>query len=679
MYQDTGGEANGVAVPRHPRGLSPTGRLAAGVLLTLCMILLAPARPAAAHALLLASDPPNGATLATSPRVARMWFSEEIAANFRSVRLVDSTGRPIAGVSLAAHSGNPRLLVAELPPLPPGAYGLVWQALSAGDGHPTSGVVVFAVGQAAAGSVVAAGNAADSTAGNAADDAGGISAGVSAGPGRSASGVLAVLIRWLHLCLLAGLIGAVVVALMVQRGAGSDHTDPEQAPVWRARRRLLGFAAGCAALGVAVGVIDLIEQARRVAPTLPPGSETALPAVVGRLLTASRWGELWIAREAALLALAAVVLGLRAGTARRRRDLPVAAGLLVLTLAWLEALGSHAAALDSGRTAAVVAIAAHTLAACLWLGGVAALAVIAWPPGSGGIAIVRAILGRFTILAALSVGLVAATGLYSAGRQLDSAGSLVSTAYGRTLLVKTALLLVLLGLGLTNSDLLRQRMAARGAIGKLPSRRLLALEAGACVVLLLAVGVLAETPPRTTAQPVRPAGRTVSGLVADLVVTVTVTPDRPGVNGFTVLVSSSRRPPPAPIEDVTLNLTADGVTSPVPAQQLEPGRYFGTTAVDAPGPVRLTVVVQRHGTFISIPVDWSVPPTARPASGAGPFVPVVNGLAAVILGLLLSAGGWWLVRRRQQSRQQSRRQSRQDPDRVDAPDAQPDRVAQGSP
>src|SRR5262245_56954292 len=110
VYQNTGGEANGVAVPRHPRGLSPTGRLAAGVLLTLCMILLAPARPAAAHALLLASDPPNGATLATSPRVARMWFSEEIAANFRSVRLVDSTGKPIAGVSLAARSGNPRLL-----------------------------------------------------------------------------------------------------------------------------------------------------------------------------------------------------------------------------------------------------------------------------------------------------------------------------------------------------------------------------------------------------------------------------------------------------------------------------------------------------------------------------------------------------------------------------------------
>jgi copper transport protein len=641
VYQDTGGAASGMAVPRHPRGLTPTGRLAAGVLLTLVMIVLAPARPAAAHALLLASDPPNGATLATSPRVARLWFSEEIATKFRSVRLVDSTGRPIAGVSVATGTGNPRLVVAELPPLPPGAYGLVWQALSADDGHPTSGVIVFAVGRAATGSVVAA------------------EAGQSA-----AGGGIAAVVRWLYLCLVAGLIGAVAVAWLVRRGTAETDREPA-----RARRRLLGFAAGCAALAVTIGVLDLIEQAIRVAPTLSTRPGAPLP-VVGRLLTASRWGELWVAREAVLLALAAVVVGLRQG--RRRRALPVIAGLLILAVAGLEAMDSHAAALDSGRTAAVVAIAAHTLAACLWLGGVAALAVIAWPPGSGGTAVVRANLGRFTILAALSVGLVAATGLYSAGRQLDSAGSLVSTGYGRTLLVKTALLFVLLGLGLANSGLLRLRFrGARGAAGKLPSRRLLALEAGAGVVLLLAVGVLTETPPpRATAAPVRPTGRTVSGLAADLVVTVTVSPDRPGVNGFTVLVSSSRRPPPAPIEDVALNLTAGGVTSPVPAQQLEPGRYFGTTAVDAPGPARLTVVVQRHGQFLTVPVDWSVPDAAPGAAGGGPFVPVVNTLAAGILGVLLSAGGWWLLRRR--------RQHRQDPDRVETPDAQPDRVAQRS-
>lgn len=629
VYQDTGGEANGLAVPRHPRGLSPTGRLAAGVLLTLCMIVLAPARPASAHALLLASDPPNGATLATSPRIARLWFSEEIAANFRSVRLVDSTGNPVAGVSVANGTGNPRLLVAQLPPLPPGAYGLVWQALSAADGHPTSGVVVFAVGRVAAGAVVAA------------------------GPAQSGTGGLDVLLRWLHVCLLAGLIGAIAVAWLLRSG-------PESGPVPGARRRLLGVAAVCAALGATVGVLELVEQSRRVAPTLSAGPDAspldASPlAVAGRLVSASRWGELWIAREVVLVALVAVAFGLRAPVGRRRA-LPTAAGLLILAAVGLEALGSHAAALDSGRTAAVVAIAVHTLAACIWLGGVAALAVVAWPPRSGGLAVVRANVGRFTALALLSVGLVAATGLYSAGRQLDSAGSLVTTAYGRTLLVKTALLLVLLGFGLTNS--------------RRPSRRLLALEAGTGIVLLLAVGILAETPPpRATAAPLRPAGRTVSGLAADLVVTVTVTPDQPGVNGFTVLVSSSRRPPPAPIEDVTLNLIVGGVTSPVPAQQLEPGRYFGTTAIDAPGPVRLIVVVQRSGAFVSIPVDWSVPSTARQRSGTGPFVPVVDALAIAILAVLLSAGGWWLLARRRG------RGGHRDPEPVEARD----RVAQGSP
>jgi copper transport protein len=599
--QDTGGDANGLAVPRHPRGLSPAGRFATGVLLALCMIVLAPARPASAHALLLASDPPNGATLAISPRVARLWFSEEIAVNFRSVRLVDSTGKPIVGVSVARGAGNPRLLVVEMPPLPPGAYGLVWQALSADDGHPTSGVVVFAVGQTTAEALVAA------------------------DPGKSGTGGVDVALRWLHVCLLAGLIGAIAVAWLLR-----SDTEPE--PVRRARRRLLGTAAACAALSAAVGVLELVEQARRVAPTLPIGPGASPLAVAGRLITASRWGELWIAREVVLVALATVALGLRV-PAGRRRTLPTATFLLILAAVGLEALGGHAAALGSGRTVAVVAIAAHTLAACVWLGGVAALAIVAWPPRSGGLAMVRATVGRFTTLALLSVGLVAATGLYSAGRQVDSAGSLVTTAYGRILLVKTALLLVLLGFGLRNSRRL--------------SRRLLALEAGAGAILLLAVGVLAETPPpRATPQPVSPAGRTVSGLAADLVVTVTVTPDRPGVNGFTVLVSSSRRPPPAPIQDVALNLTTGGVSGPVPARQLEPGRYFGTTAIDAPGPVRLTVVVQRGGGFVPVPVDWSVPVTARRTSGAGPFVPLADALAIAILAVLLPAGGWWLFRRR---------------------------------
>jgi copper transport protein len=450
----------------------------------------------------------------------------------------------------------------------------------------------------------------------------------------------------LHLCLLAGLIGAIAVAWLLRSG-------PESGLVYGARHRLLGVAAVCAALGATVGVLELVEQSRRVAPTLSAGPDASPLAVAGRLVTASRWGELWIAREVVLVALVAVALGLRAPVGRRRA-LPTAAGLLILAAVGLEALGSHAAALDSGRTAAVVAIAAHTLAACVWLGGVAALAVVAWPPRSGGLALVRTNVGRFTALALLSVGLVAATGLYSAGRQLDSAGSLVTTAYGRTLLVKSALLLVLLGFGLTNS--------------RRPSRRLLALEAGTGIVLLLAVGVLAETPPpRATAAPVRPTGRTVSGLAADLVVTVTVTPDQPGVNGFTVLVSSSRRPPPAPIEDVTLNLLVGGVTSPVPAQQLEPGRYFGTTAIDAPGPVRLTVVVQRSGAFVSIPVDWSVPSTARQKSGT--FVPMVDALAIAILAVLLSAGGWWLLARRRG------RGGHRDPEPVEARD----RVGQGSP
>ncbi|MFD0578629.1 CopD family protein [Dactylosporangium darangshiense] len=110
----------------------------------------------------------------------------------------------------------------------------------------------------------------------------------------------------------------------------------------------------------------------------------------------------------------------------------------------------------------------------------------------------------------LSVGLVVATGLYNAGRQVDSVDTLLGSAYGRVLLIKSALLLVVGATGLVNSARLHGRVPSRwgGRAGAAtsPPRRLVAVEAAAGIVLLLVVGLLAETPRRarpTTRAPRR--------------------------------------------------------------------------------------------------------------------------------------------------------------------------------
>src|SRR5262249_9000256 len=308
-----------------------------------------------------------------------------------------------------------------------------------------------------------------------------------------------------------------------------------------------------------------------------------------------------LAREAALIALVAVILAIRSRLdeppARRAMVWPVSAAALVLAVALVEGLGSHSVALESARAAAVVAYSLHVLTALLWLGALPALVLVLFPRVAGlpPAEVVGACRGPFSTLVVISVPFLVVTGLYGAGRQVPEPGQLLSTTYGRTLLLKVALLAAVGGLGLANSALLHGRRPdrpwrlARAPGGAAPSRRLIIAEASVGAVLLAAAGLLADTaPPRTAAPAVHIAGpprtaapavqiaepRAYDTTVDDLVVSVSATPNRPGVNGLTVLAASSRRPPPAPIDGVTLKLGRSGEYGTLALRQIEPGRYF---------------------------------------------------------------------------------------------------------
>jgi copper transport protein len=571
--------------------------------------------------------------LARAPSVARLWFSEEISPTFSSAHLVDRTGAAITGSRAEAGSDDPRQLTVELPSLGTGTYGLVWRVLAEDDGHATSGVVVFAVGGAAAA-------------------AGTIPVAAGAGPTGTAATPVGVLLRWLGLCALAGLVGCLAVAgPVLGRARAGSAPDPVAVGAQLARRRLLAVAACCAAAAAAIGVATLAQEGRRA---VGAGADRTLGQAVSDLLTGTRWGHLWLAREAALILLVAVILGMRsrldAPRTRRSAVLPVSAAALVLAVAGVEGLASHSVALESAKAAAVVAYALHVLAALLWLGAVPALVLVLFPRAAGlpPREVVRACRGPFTTLIVVSVTVLVVTGLYGAGRQVPEPGQLLSTSYGRTLLLKIALLAAVGSLGLANWALLHgRRLDRRGRLVRAPggaglSRRLIIAEASVAAVLLAAAGVLAETaPPRTPAPAVPVAGpRAYDTTAEDLVVSVSATPNRPGVNGFTVLAASSRRPPPAPIDGVTLKLGRSGEYGTLPLREIEPGRYFGAGRLDSAGPITITAVVRRAGERLTVTMPWRVSPRAVPPAVARQehrLAPYVNAGALGVLMLALSA------------------------------------------
>ncbi|MDT4892321.1 MAG: copper transport protein [Pseudonocardiales bacterium] len=595
------------------------------------LVSLAGAQPASAHAVLVTSDPANGATLAAAPKSVRLWFSEEISDQLSGARLVDHDGKDVAGTHAVAARGDPRLLEVSLPDLSRGTYGVLWRVLAQDDGHTTNGVALFHVGAANGSSAVVAEGAA--TTGSPID----------------------VARRWLGITALCGLVGGLAVAQLV---LGRTRTaGPLSAAIRGARRRLLAFAAGCAGLGLLAGCADLVAEAHA---TAAPGRSAT--AVVGDILSSTRWGHLWAVREATLVVLVAVLVRLRVQDRshdRLTRPLAFVAAGVVAVRVLVEALGSHAAAIRSDRSAALAADALHILTACLWLGGLAALVVVLWSPptdGAGRGEIVRACRGPFAALVSVSAAVVLVTGLYSAGREVLSVDSLTATPYGRALLVKCALLVALGSVGLVNASRLRAtawpwlRSSGRARRARPLTRRLVLVETAIGAVLLIAVAVIVESaPPRSHAQVAAAATQSQarSGSAADLVVTVSATPNLPGTNGFTVVVASSRRPPPAPVDGLTLTINRSGASRVVPLRLVEPGRYFGTALLDATGDPQLVAVVHRSGQALAVTLAW---PLASPGEGtsapARRLAPIVDALALALLAAIAAAGIVWARRRR---------------------------------
>jgi copper transport protein len=191
-------------------------------------------------------------------------------------------------------------------------------------------------------------------------------------------------------------------------------------------------------------------------------------------------------RFGAVMAFAAVVAGAGALLAAiaplypRLDLLPSLAGVLLLPV---PTLAGHA--LDRGRPwFAVVADVLHVTAASLWLGGLVALALALRSPDDR-----RGTVQRFSTIALVSVLVLTATGVTRAITELDSISQLWSTGYGRVLIVKSALLAVLVGLGWVN----RYRLLPRWSLHGL--RRSVAAELALFAVLAGAVALLTDLRP----------------------------------------------------------------------------------------------------------------------------------------------------------------------------------------
>lgn len=209
---------------------------------------------------------------------------------------------------------------------------------------------------------------------------------------------------------------------------------------------------------------------------------TGEPAGAWAVLSETRFGIIAIARLALAAALAALILVPRA------LWLALAAGaLLMALLGWVGHSGATAGFAGDLQLGSDVV---HLLAAGAWLGGLPALALLlAQTHGKPAGAAVR----RFGTLGLICVAALLASGSFNAWNLLDGPRDLITTGYGRLLLLKLALAAAIVALAAVNRFSLTARAAEPGA-ARLLRRNSLA-ETGLGLGVLLLVGALGALPP----------------------------------------------------------------------------------------------------------------------------------------------------------------------------------------
>ena len=235
-------------------------------------------------------------------------------------------------------------------------------------------------------------------------------------------------------------------------------------------------AAGARALRVAAAVLVLMLLAEftLTALRMRAVAEIGTTTVLAKL-PVTRWGRLWAVRT----------LGLGVMAAALRVPRPSWSLLAPLGAVWLltRSFQGHAGA--HGPVPAVIDW-VHLLAGSAWLGGLVQLELARDDPTPH-------VARRVRALATGALALVIPAGIYAALLHVPSLDRLLDTPYGRTLIVKLALVAVLLGLGAVNHyrhvpALVSGRTEAGGKL-----RRTVRIEVvlGAIVLLLSALlGVL---------------------------------------------------------------------------------------------------------------------------------------------------------------------------------------------
>jgi copper resistance protein D len=310
--------------------------------------------------------------------------------------------------------------------------------------------------------------------------------------------------RVVHFASTVMIAGIFIFLVFVEAPALRKNIDRTWPGLTAFHSRLLGIAWLSLAFSIASGAAWLLLLAAKI-----NGSSVAQAVSDGMaqtLLTRTQFGHVWEARFVLAVLLAVALLRFRRKGGWRLAEDFVAAALAMAflgTLAW----SGHGGATPGLRgevhaTADVL----HLIAAGAWIGGLLPLGLLLssaeQAPGRVGVNIARDAIFRFSTLGVAAVATLIITGLVNTWVLVGSLPTLVEFQYGRLLLLKIGIFLLLLAIAAFNRMRLTPRLAETVTSGSHESidvlrrlKRNCLVEAALGLAILIVVGALGTISP----------------------------------------------------------------------------------------------------------------------------------------------------------------------------------------
>jgi putative copper export protein/methionine-rich copper-binding protein CopC len=474
----------------------------------------------AQHALLVSSKPAADAVLQSPPKSVQMWFSETLVPATSKALVVDTTNRQIDMKDSHVNESNAEEMDLSLPLLPAGTYVVVWQTQSATDGHVASGSFLFRIARPD-GSVPPI--PAVLPTGHVPGGGGiGVQSSTSL-DGPNLLQTIATWVALLFLTFWVGGIFWETWIFPPKKHSSSGHTTATEQASQQWRKYTPYALAGIliANVGIIVGLAAELAGDWSGSISFPLlrailfesrfgifwwlREVVALTALLFALwqihrlrrqqtltklaLTEERIGAVACVPCAtglhdpydadstpdALLHGGPAIINVLAGIPhlpryliegiRQRSWYGHIEGGLALTLVLAFALSGHAAAVSSSALWAVIGIdLLHLLANAAWIGGLLYIGVVLLPTLNRQSShewadMLASGLPRFSVVAITSVILLAATGSFNTTVHLTSLQQFWTTLYGRTLIVKISIFVLMIGISAYHAFLLRPRLS----------------------------------------------------------------------------------------------------------------------------------------------------------------------------------------------------------------------------